>query len=467
MASAGHVLDDETVRAALSAALATGGEFAEIYAETRSGRSLRLDDGKIEELVSGTDLGAGIRVLRGGQTAYAYTNVLARDALIEAAGVAAAAVSGMSRVELADLRTVTAARLHPARRDPLTVGGEYLVGVVRQAEEAARSTSGDVRQVSVSYADARQGVFIANSEGHRSVEDRVRTRLSVQVVAARDGVVQTGYEAPGAAKGLELLDDHPPQAVGRVAAERAVLMLDSEPAPAGEFPVILAAGSGGVLFHEACGHGMEADIVAKGASVYAGRRGERIGSQLLTGVDDATDPGAWGSFGLDDEGTPAQRTVLFQAGVCTDYLSDRLRAAELGIPRTGNGRRESYAHLPIPRMTNSYILPGQDDPEEMVRGIKRGIYCDALGGGQVDPASGDFVFGVAQARMIEDGELTRPIRGANLVGDGPGVISRIEAVGTDFDTRQGICGKDGQGVPAGLGNPTLLIGRITVGGTGE
>ena len=243
-------------------------------------------------------------------------------------------------------------------------------------------------------------------------------------------------------------------------------MLDAQPAPAGELPVVLAAGSGGVLFHEACGHGMEADIVAKQASVYAGRQGEQIGTTLLTGVDDATDVGAWGSYSFDDEGTPAQRTVLFDKGVCTDYLSDRLRSAELGVPRSGNGRRQSYAHLPIPRMSNSYILPGQDDPAEIVRSVERGLYCDDLGGGQVDPASGDFVFGVSQAHLIVNGEITEAVRGANLVGDGPTVIGRITAVGDDFDVRQGVCGKDGQGVPAGLGNPTLLICRITVGGTG-
>jgi TldD protein len=287
------------------------------------------------------------------------------------------------------------------------------------------------------------------------------------VVAARDGVVQTGLEAPGAAAGLELLDAHPPEDVGRTAAERAVQMLDSRSAPAGEMTVVLAPGSGGVLFHEACGHGMEADIVAKGASVYQGRRGKKIGTDLVSGVDDATVANAWGSFGFDDEGTPGQRTVLFDHGVCTDYMTDRLRAQQLGLARTGNARRQSYAHLPIPRMTNTYILPGDDDPQEIIRSVKRGLFCAQLGGGQVDPASGDFVFGVAVGWLIENGELTHPVRGANLVGDGPTILARVDAVGTDFDTRAGVCGKDGQGVPAGLGNPTLRIDRITVGGTGE
>lgn len=459
-------LEDGDVRAVLDAALAQGADFAELFVERRRARNVRLDDRRIEDLTSGRDRGAGIRVQRGRQTAYAYTNVDDPASLIAAAEVAAAGVQGSGRVTVADLTEVAPQVRHLAQRDPVEVDGRGLVDIVREAEDAAWSVSGDIRQVSVIWADTRQDVFLANSDGTRLRERRVRTRLVVQTVAARDGVIQTGFYGPGAAVGMELLDQHPPASVGARAARQAVVMLDAQPAPAGELPVVLGAGSGGVLFHEACGHGMEADIVAKQASVYAGRRGERIGTTLLTGVDDATDPGAWGSYSFDDEGTPAQRTVLFDKGVCTDYLSDRLRARELDIPRSGNGRRQSYAYLPIPRMSNSYILPGDDDPFEIVRSVKRGLYCNDLGGGQVDPASGDFVFGVSQAHLIVDGELTHPVRGANLVGDGPTVIGRITAVGDDFDVRQGVCGKDGQGVPAGLGNPTLLIDRITVGGTG-
>lgn len=460
------MLDDSDVKAVLSAALDTGGEFAEIYAEDRRGRSLRLDDGKVEELVSGRDVGAGVRVLKGGQTAYAYTNVLSRAALIDAAKVAAAAIRGSARTQIADLVTKTPPVEHAARIDPMAADGPRLVDLVTTAEQAGRDVDASVRQVTILYADSVREIFLANSEGHRSVERPVRTRLVAQVVAARDGIIQTGFEGPGAAVGHELFEEHPPEQVGRQAAEQAVAMLDSVPAPAGEFTVVLGPGGGGVLFHEACGHGMEADIVAKQASVYRGKRGERLGTSIFTGVDDGSVPGAWGSYGFDDEGTPSQRTVLFDKGVCTDYMSDRIRARELGLPRTGNGRRQSYAHVPIPRMSNSYVMPGEDDPDEIVRSVKRGIYCRQLGGGQVDPASGDFVFGVTEAYLVEGGEIGKAIRGANLVGDGPTVLSRVDALGTDFDTRQGICGKDGQGVPVGLGNPTLLISRITVGGTG-
>lgn len=460
-------LDDADLTAILDAALSSGGEFAELYAETRRSRSVSVDDGRVEDLVTGLDRGGGIRVIHDGQTAYAYTNLLSRDALAEAARIAAAAVTGSRSTQIADLVTVEPPYRHPAQRDPHSMGGPDLADIVRRIDRAARGVDPAVRQVAASYADTAQDILLVNSEGHRHTEQRVRTRLAARVVAARDDVVQTGLDAPGAAAGLELLDRHPPEDVGRKAAESAVLMLDSRPAPAGEMTVVLAPGSGGVLFHEACGHGMEADIIAKGASVYRGRQGERIGTELISGVDDATVAGAWGSFGFDDEGTPAQRTVLFDRGVCTDYLTDRLRATELGLARSGNARRQSYAHLPIPRMTNTYILPGDDDPAEIVRSVKRGLFCEQLGGGQVDPASGDFVFGVAVGWLIEDGELTHPVRGANLVGDGPTILARVDAVGSDFDSREGVCGKDGQGVPAGLGNPTVRIDRITVGGTGE
>lgn len=460
------MIDDSDVHAALAAALSSGGDFAEIYAETRRGRSVRLDDGRIEELTSGLDRGAGVRVTHGQQTAYAYTNVLTRDALVDAAKVAAAGVRGGAQQPLvADLTTVTPAATHLPRRDPLAVDRSGLVALVTTAEEAAREVSDAVRQVTVLYGDTTQDIFLANSEGHRSSEQRTRTRLVATAVAGRGDIIQTGSEGPGGSVGHELFEAHPPEQVGRRAAQRAVTMLDSTPAPSGEFPVVLGPGGGGVLFHEACGHGMEADIVGRDASVYAGRRGEQLGTRLLTGVDDATTPGGWGSFGLDDEGTPAQRTVLFEDGVCTDYLSDRRYAARLGIPRSGNGRRESYAHLPIPRMTNSYILPGSDDPAALVADVDRGIYCESLGGGQVDPASGDFVFGMTEAYLIEDGEITTPVRGANLVGDGPTAVARVDALGNDFDTRQGICGKDGQGVPVAFGTPTLRISQITVGGT--
>jgi TldD protein len=339
--------------------------------------------------------------------------------------------------------------------------------VARRAEEAAWAVGGGVRQVAASYVDVVQRVFLANSHGHLSDETKTRTRLVCQVVAARDGVVQTGFEGPGGSMGAELLDLNPPEDVGRLAAERAVRLLDSIPSPAGEMTVVLNAGGGGVLFHEACGHGLEADAIAKDTTVFAKRKGDRVGSAIFNGIDDATVTNGWGSFGFDDEGTPAQRTVLFEDGVQSGEMSDRISAGKLGTAPSGNARRQSYAHFPIPRMSNSFILPGASDPADILKDVKRGLYAEGLGGGQVNPATGDFVFGITEAYLVENGELTKRVRGANLIGNGPEAISQIDAVGTDFDVKQGMCGKDGQWVPVSFGTPTLRIARLTIGGTGE
>jgi TldD protein len=460
------VLDDAVVRKVLATALTTGGEWAEVYAEDRLSHNIHLDDRRVEELVTGRDRGAGVRVVRGTSSAYAYTNRLDTENLLEAARVASAAIRDQPRAEVRDLRRRTPAVANPVRIDPAGVERTTLAELVRRADDEARAYDPSVNQVSAFYFDTRQRVFIANSEGFTTSEERVRTRMVVSVVANRDGDVQTGFDGPGRSMGFELLDEFPPELIARQAAERAVNMLGSRPAPAGAMPVVIASGNGGVLFHESSGHGMEADLVAKHASVYSGKRGRKIGVDGFEGVDDATVQGGWGSFAFDDEGTPAQRTVLFTDGVCTDYLTDLIRARQLGVGASGNGRRESYAHVPIPRMTNTYILPGADDPEEIIRQTPRGLYAKALGGGQVNPATGEFVFGVVEGYLIENGEVTVPVRGANLVGDGPSVIAALDALGNDFTVKEGTCGKDGQGVPVGNGAPSLRIARMTVGGTG-
>jgi TldD protein len=460
------VLEDAIVRKVLSTALATGGEWAEVYAEDRLSHNIRLEDRRVEELVTGRDRGVGVRVVRGTASAYAYTNRFDTEALLEAARVAAAALRDPPQHEVRDLRRREPQVRHPVAVDPAGVERTTLAELVRRADEAARAYDPSVAQVSAGYGDVRQRVLVANSDGFTTEEERVRTRLVVQVVAARDGVVQTGFDGPGRSMGFELLDQFPPELVARNAAERAVAMLASKPAPAGEMPVVIASGNGGVLFHESSGHGMEADLIAKEASVYHGKQGRKIGVERFNGVDDATVQGAWGSFAFDDEGTPAQRTVLFEDGVCTDYLTDLIRARQLGLRASGNGRRQSYADVPIPRMTNTYVLAGGDDPDEIIRQTRKGLYAKSLGGGQVNPVTGEFVFGVVEGYLIEDGEVTTPVRGANLVGDGPSVIAAVDALGGDFTVKEGICGKEGQGVPVGNGAPTMRIARMTVGGTG-
>ena len=461
------MLDEADVTATLTAALTTGGDWAEIYAEQRDSTAIRIEDHRVEELTSGRDIGAGVRVVRGPQSAYAYTNVLSRDSLVAAAKAAAAGIAGGQHASVADLTRESPPTRHPIRLPPDDVDKATKVALTRRAEEAAWAQGAEVRQVLAAYADVAQRVFLANSNGHLSDTTRVRSRLVAQVVAARDGLVQTGFEGPGASRGFELFGEVTPESVGEKAAQQALRLLDSVPSPAGEMTVVLNAGGGGVLFHEACGHGLEADAIAKDTTVYAGRRGEQVGSELFTGVDDATLPNGWGSFDVDDEGASAQRTVLFDHGVLAGEMSDRISAFKLGLPASsGNGRRQSYASVPQPRMTNSLVLPGESDPAAVIADVAHGLYAEGLGGGEVNPATGDFVFGITEAYLISNGELTQRIRGANLIGNGPRAISLVDAVGTDFALKQGMCGKGGQWVPVAFGTPTLRIARLTIGGTG-
>lgn len=460
------MLDGSIVREVLQAALDGGGSFAEVYAEDRASISGRLDDGKVEELASGHDRGAGVRVVAGDTTAYAYSNRLGREALLEAAKAAAAAARSEDRTTALDFTRAEPRVVHASAEPATEVPRERKVDWLQEADDAARSVGPEVRQVIAAYGDSVQRLLIANSEGLWVEEQRDRLRLVVQVVAARDGVLQTGFEGPAGLGGVELLERHPPAEIGRTAARQAVTMLDGVPAPAGEMPVVVGPAGGGVLFHEACGHGLEADTVGKEASIYRGRRGETLGSPLVTGVDDSTVENAWGSFSFDDEGSPAERTVLFEDGVLAGFMFDRFWAQKEGEPRTANARRQSYAHLPIPRMTNTSILPREGDPEDLLADTPSGLYVKALGGGQVNPATGDFVFGTTEAYLIEDGKIGRPARGANLIGNGIAIMQAVDAVASDYDARPGTCGKDGQGVPVTTGSPTLRIARMTVGGTG-
>ncbi len=460
------MLDRDLAADVLRAARARGGSFSELFVEERIGLSVRLDDGKVEEVTTGLDRGAGVRVGHGTSFGYAYSNRLDRDALLEAADAAASSVTGDGPGEVVDLTTLEPPVVHEAIRAASSVSSEGKVAWVREADETARAFSPEVRQVTAVYNDSLQRVVIATSDGRWVEEVRPRVRLVVTIVAGRDDTIQTGFHGPAGLAGVEFIEANPPSATAEAAARRAVTMLDSIPAPAGEMTAVLAPGMGGVLFHEAVGHPLESDIVDKEASVYRGRAGERLASPILSGVDDATVPNAWGSLSFDDEGAPAQRTVLFEEGVLRGWLYDRLRAEKDGVASTGNGRRQSYSHPPIPRMTNTYILNGTSTPEEIVSGTDRGVFVAALAGGQTNPATGDFVFGCSEAYLIERGEVTSPVRGANLIGRAIEVMSNVDAIAADFDIWPGICGKDGQGVPVGSGSPTLRISTITVGGTG-
>jgi len=460
------LIEEAILARTLGSALRHGGDFAEVFAEDRRTAGARLDDGKVEEFVSGRERGAGIRVVRGDTTGFAHTADLSEAGLLEAAEAAAAAArggGGGARAVALERRDVR--RPHEIGILPETVEKARKAAVLERADHAARAVDGSVRQVSASYADSRRRVLIANSDGLLVEDDRVRTRFAVNCVAVGDTGMQTGTEAPGRTMGFEIFDEIDPEEVARVAANRALTMLRARPAPSGKLPVVLRRGAGGVLFHEACGHGLEADLVEKDASVFRGRVGEQVASPLVTLIDDGTYAREWGTYAIDDEGAPAQRNVLIDHGVLTDYMWDLVRARKSGRASTGNGRRETYQHLPMVRMTNTFLLAGDDDPDDIIRDTSTGLYCVALGGGQVDTATGDFVFGITEAYMIEDGEITDPVRAAQLIGNGPDTLRLVDAVGNDFDTWAGTCGKSGQGVPVSSGQPTLRVAELTVGGT--
>lgn len=458
------MIDEEAVGAALQRALRRGGDYADVFVERRRSSTASLEESRVDRVLSGVEQGAGIRVCSGLATAFAYTDDLTPDGLLRAAEVAAAAARDGRPLAVADLREVPVRR-QPVAVDPATVGMEAKVALLHHADEVARSLSGEVRQVSANYAETVQSVLVATSDGTLARDRRSRVRAFVQVVAARGGEVQSGYEAPGRSGGFEVVADTTVVDAARTAAQRALLLLDAAPAPTGSMPVIIGNEFGGVLFHEASGHGLEADAVAKRASVFASRIGELVASPVVTAVDDGTVDGAWGRLGVDDEGVPAQRTVLIEEGVLVGYMYDRLRARQEARSSTGNGRRQSYQHLPIPRMTNTFILPGTSTVAEIVESTPRGLYAKRLGGGEVDPVSGDFVFAVTEGYLVEHGRITRPVRGATIIGNGPTALRRIDMVADDVALAPGTCGKDGQLVPVSVGQPHLRIRELTVGGT--
>ena len=447
----------------LERALLRGGDFAELFCEERQGFSLSIDESRIERPQSGTERGAGIRVIEGEVTRFAHVDGLAEDDLMRAADGLASALDGDGAEPLA-LKTPNSPILQEIEVDPAGVPAERKAEILRELDERARSAGSEVAQASASYNEGRRQVAIFNSEGLAASDDRTRVRLGVQVVARQNGTVETGFETLGEHRGFELLDGDPAR-IADQAASQALKLLGADAAPAGEMTVVVGGGFGGVLFHEMTGHGLEADAVQKGASVYAGKLGERVAQPLLNAYDDGVMPHEWGTGAIDDEGTPCQRTAVIQEGKLTSYLYDRLRARRDGVGSTGNGRRASFRDMPIPRMTNTYIEPGDADPEAMIGEVEKGFYAVSFGGGQVEPATGDFVFGVSEGYLIEGGKVTKPCRGATLIGNCLQALERIDAVGTDFEMKTGFCGKGGQTAPVGTGQGHVRIKGMTVGGT--
>ena len=461
------MIDHDVLERVLGGALRTGADFAEVYAEDKRSTSAALDDGRVEQVSSGRDRGAGIRVVKGDTTGFAHTSDLSERGLAAAAEAAAAAASrGGGGARIVALTPAERHVVNTVRDLPDGVPTSAKVELLRRVDEAARATGPEIVQVSAGYGDSRKRVLVANTDGVLADDEQVRVLLRISAIANGDAGMQTGFQSMGHTVGFEIFDTVDVEQLARDAARQAITKLRARPAPSGAMPVVIKHGTGGVLFHEACGHGLEADHVAKGASVYRGKVGELVASPLVTLVDDGTMAGEWGTLGIDDEGHRTQRNVLIQDGVLTDYMWDFLRARKEGRPQSGNGRRQSYMHLPMVRMTNTFVLDGADDPDDIVSATDHGVYIAKLGGGSVNTATGDFVFGMTEAYLIEHGEITEPLREGNLIGNGPQVLRDIDMLANDFAMgNPGTCGKDGQGVPVGDGQPTLRVSSLTIGGT--
>ena len=448
----------------MRAALGNGGDFAEIFLEERTSASIGCEDRKIERVVSGVDRGAGLRVVVGEMTAYASTNDLTASGLRELAERVSRGISASAGTYLfPEVCDVEFGR--KAIKYPSSVKTSDKVSKVLEGNEVAWSSGNRIAQVKVRYGDSQQRVVIANSDGLFVSDERNYIIFMVQAIGKKGDVIQTGYEPVGGAMGFELFDQVSPSEVARLAAERALRMLDAEPAPTGIMPVVISSEAGGTMIHEAVGHGLEADLVQKGLSVFAGKLGEKIASESVSVHDDATLAGRRGSFAFDDEGTPSQCTVLVENGILKTYMYDMTTAKKDGRESTGNGRRESYRHRPIPRMTNTLIVPGKVKPKDVVAATEKGLFVKRMGGGQVNTVNGDFMFEVSEAHMIRGGEIKGPVRGASLIGNSSRVLAQIDMVADDLGFGVGTCGKDGQGSPVADAQPTLRIEGITVGGT--
>ena len=460
------MLETLDTRGILRRALSRGGDFADIYYEESAFTSVACDDGRVERVLAASDRGIGIRVISEFCTAYAYTNDLGEESVLRLAETVSRGVRGGAFTGEIDLGGRTVGAGFPIGIRPDRVELAEKVALVNRADRAARGFDARVRQVQAVYRDCRLKSQTVNSLGEFTEETGTSTVFTVQVVAQDGSVTQTGYEPLGAQRGFELFQTASPEELALKAAARGVTMLGARRSPAGPLPVVLSSEAGGTMVHEAIGHGLEADLVQAGTSVYRGKIGERVASELVTVLDDATIPNARGSFCFDGEGTPAQRTVLVEDGVLRGYMYDRLSAMKDGTTSTGNGRRDSYRSRPIVRMTNTLIAPGGSAPDEIVRSVPYGLFVRRMGGGQVNTVNGDFVFEVSEGYLIENGVVGEPVRGATLTGNGPEVLQGITMVGSDLGFGIGTCGKDGQGVPVADAQPTLLLSSITVGGKG-
>ncbi len=454
----------------LGEALSAGGDYADLYFESVTSTSLGVDEQIVKSASQGASAGCGVRVLSGERTGYAYTDNLSPERLLHAARTAALIASGPAKQPVQGFTETQGADLYPVPLGGFDLDLAARLELILRADRAARAYDPRVVQVRAGYSEELRRILVAASDGAFASDTQPLCRLNVFVIA-KDGALATkGSAGAGGRAGLDqFVATKSPEHLAREAARGAILQLGAVPAPAGDMQVVLGPGWPGILLHEAVGHGLEADFNRKKTSAFTGLIGQSVASSKVTVVDNGTMTGRRGSLNVDDEGSATQETVLIEGGVLKGYLTDKLSARLTGAANTGSGRRESYQCIPMPRMTNTYMLAGDDDPEDILRSVKKGLYAVNFGGGQVDITNGKFVFSASEAYLIEDGKITAPVRDATLIGNGPEALKYVSMVGNDLKLDEGIgtCGKDGQSVPVGVGMPTIKLDRMTVGGTGR
>ena len=462
-------IDTQIATRLLGIALEGGGDYADLYFEYRMSADYVLEDERIKQVGRGVSLGLGVRVTIGDATGYAYSEDLDFDRMAKAARTAGQIARSGGGAQPVPVEPVTIGDVYPVATPSVVVPPEEKLALLRTADAAARKADPSIVKVEASLAEQLREILVVTSDGRMSRDRLPLIRFGVRAVAEKDGKRQSGSSGGGGRYGLDYFTDRQRDAAwhGREAARIAVAMLDAREAPAGELEVVLAPGDSGILLHEAVGHGLEADFNRKETSNYSGLIGEKVASELCTVIDDGTIEHSRGSINVDDEGNRGRENVLIENGVLAGYMHDRLSAKHFGIDPSGNGRRQSFRHMPMPRMTNTSLRPGPHHPEEIIRSVKRGIFAGRFSGGQVNISNGDFVFSLTESYLIEDGKITAPLKGVNLIGNGPDAMRKVSMLGNDFELSDGIwtCGKEGQSVPVGVGTPTVKIDNITVGGT--
>ena len=462
------MITKQTATQVLEKCLVTGGDFAEIFEEDCITNNIGIIDSKIENVLGGRTYGIGIRIFKGLKSVYAYTNDNSLSSMLDTAYKAALALGSLSDEKMVVINNCkVTTNINPIKLYPHSVDYQDKINVMKKAYKSAKEYSSEISQVSINYSDKEQNVLIANTEGLYIEDNRVRTRLGITSVASRGNENQTGFEGPGACKGFELFEDIDPEHYGKEASRVAYTMLNAKNCPAGKMTVAIDNGFGGVIFHEACGHSLEATSVAKGNSVFTDKLGEQIASTKVTAIDDGTLTNHWGSANIDDEGNPTQRNVLIENGILKSYMVDKLNGRRMNTAPTGSSRRQSYKFAPTSRMTNTYIAAGTDKVEDIIKSIDDGLYAKKMGGGSVNPVTGEFNFAVAEGYLVKNGELKEAVRGASLIGKGSEVLMNIDMVGDNLAQAQGMCGSSSGSIPTNVGQPMIRVKEITVGGRSE